>query len=261
MQMLRKALPILLMICFIICYVISSSTIIPVAIGIILSAWLMLNSRKNKTVENTDELKAQIEQEKKQSKAKANEIEKLAYELEETKKQNRRSSDFVVKVQETTSVQALGDRIINEVCSELVCSQGLFFICEQKEELDILKMISGYAYSPPPKEKPKGENGEDTEIVEQDDPITFEFGEGLTGEAAANKKVVHLENIPEGHLQIVSGLGASSKGSLLILPIVSGDKCIAVMELATFSGFSEHDIAFLTALMQNISAKMDSLTR
>jgi two-component system chemotaxis sensor kinase CheA len=43
-----------------------------------------------------------------------------------------------------------------------------------------------------------------------------------------------LYDIPEDYFNVVSGLGSAKPRFLLVVPVISGEACIAVLELAAF---------------------------
>lgn len=76
-----------------------------------------------------------------------------------------------------------------------------------------------------------------------DDPGTesFRMGTGLIGQSAAENRIFLLEQIPDHHIQITTGLGASNPNSILIVPIEHEGRVFGVLELASFTVFtSQH---------------------
>ena len=45
--------------------------------------------------------------------------------------------------------------------------------------------------------------------------IKYEFGEGLIGQSAASGNTLYVDDVPEGYIKIVSGLGSASPKYLL----------------------------------------------
>ena len=52
------------------------------------------------------------------------------------------------------------------------------------------------------------------------DAASFRLGEGLVGEAALDKRIFLIDNLPEEHIKVTSGLGVSSPRNLLVAPIL-----------------------------------------
>lgn len=61
----------------------------------------------------------------------------------------------------------------------------------------------------------------------------IEFGEGFTGAAAVEQRVLIIADIPENYVRFGSGLGSSVPSALLVIPICYGSETIGVVELAT----------------------------
>lgn len=121
---------------------------------------------------------------------------------------------------------------IKLISKKLEVSQGLFFITLKDEiEGDVLEVVAGYAYY---------KEGEGT--------LRYRFGEGLAGQAAKAKKIINIKNVPEGYIQIVSGLGGATPNSLLIVPLVYKGSTVGVIELAAFKQFDKE----LEELMKEI---------
>ncbi len=66
------------------------------------------------------------------------------------------------------------------------------------------------------------------------DPAPFKIGDGIPGQVAKNKTLMNLTSIPEGYLQIESGLGNASPDNLLIIPLLLNKETIGIIELASF---------------------------
>lgn len=65
-------------------------------------------------------------------------------------------------------------------------------------------------------------------------PASFTAGEGLNGQAVSDGVPMLVADLPEGYFQISSGLGASSKGYLYLLPVVKNGECKYLLEMITF---------------------------
>ncbi len=106
------------------------------------------------------------------------------------------------------------EKILSNFAKEFDIVQGLFFI--RKKGSNDFNISGKYAYF--------GET----------DPPEFKIGETLSGQAAFNKTILYVNEIPENYVTILSGLGSSSPRFLLIIPIVFNNETIAVIELASF---------------------------
>ena len=90
-------------------------------------------------------------------------------------------------------------------------------------------------------------------------PPPFFEGETMPGQVAKDKKLINISSIPPNYFTVVSGLGKSSPGNLLILPIIEKDETIAIIELATFVPYDknyEKTFEKLAALIGKIITKI-----
>ncbi len=81
----------------------------------------------------------------------------------------------------------------------------------------------------------------------------FKPGEGVIGQAALEKKMICLSNIPQDYLQIGSALGESVPQSIVALPLVHNGLLVAALELGTFKPFSDKELDFLNQAMEGIA--------
>jgi signal transduction histidine kinase len=67
------------------------------------------------------------------------------------------------------------------------------------------------------------------------DGRVFASGEGLVGQAAADQRVTIVNDVPEGYLDVRSGLGTAPPRSLVLVPTVAEGRVNGVLELGFFS--------------------------
>jgi len=73
----------------------------------------------------------------------------------------------------------------------------------------------------------------------------IEIGSGLVGQTYLDGEPVILKDVPASMIQISSGLGHSTPGSLCLVPLKYNTKIEAVLELAAFHVFEQYKIDFL----------------
>jgi len=88
----------------------------------------------------------------------------------------------------------------------------------------------------------------------------FRVGEGLVGQCAMEKTSILL-TAPKDYIRISSGLGEGPPACVLVLPIIHGERVLAVLELASFQAFSEREKALLEALLPTLAVSMEILDR
>jgi len=73
----------------------------------------------------------------------------------------------------------------------------------------------------------------------------FEIGDGLTGQVAKSGQPMIIDEIPEGYMKVMSGLGNAQPTSLLIFPLSNENNVEAIVEIAGFKPFEKKDLNFM----------------
>ena len=89
----------------------------------------------------------------------------------------------------------------------------------------------------------------------------FAPGESLAGQAAVERKVIALADIPADYIRIGSGLGESPPRVLAVVPIVTQDRVLAVVEVASFSVLTDQQRALLDDVSGMVALKLEVLQR
>jgi hypothetical protein len=142
----------------------------------------------------------------------------LSRESKSNQKDNK-SLDFsatarklVRKIQEETPMEQMGEDLLKQLAKELEIMSGIFYVRNK----NLFQAVSSYALANPR------------------EPYSFEEGEGLSGQAAANRQIMMLTNLPEEHLEVYSGLGKARPSYLAIVPLIHKEKTIAVLECSGY---------------------------
>ncbi len=110
---------------------------------------------------------------------------------------------------------------LNQLCESVQAGQGAIYLVQTEGGKKEVELKNGYA------------------LAVAETPPRFEFGEGLVGQVAASSKSVYIDEVPEGYINIISGLGTSSPRYLLIAPLTKGGEIKGVLEVATFQPIPE----------------------
>ncbi len=130
-------------------------------------------------------------------------------------------------------------KLLSLLAKEKEISQGIFYLVDNINNKDVLRVLSAYAY-------------ESTETGDR----TFEVGEGFPGQVAKDGTLINIFDVPDGYISIVSGLGKADPASLIIFPVIHNEKVIAVIELASFHRFTEEDEIFFTKFSTTVAEKI-----
>lgn len=128
---------------------------------------------------------------------------------------------------------------LNTLCQQLQAGQGAIYLVKQRDEKRSIELTHGFAVSAGESSAPH-----------------FEWGEGLIGQAAAGGKSLYLDEIPEGYITVVSGLGTASPRYLVIIPMKSGEQVKGVVEIATFSPIRQEQLSRLDEMVQVLVEKI-----
>jgi len=123
----------------------------------------------------------------------------------------------------------------------LQAGQGAIYQIVKKHEQTTANFVDGYAFA-----------------LEEGKTIHFDLGDGLIGQVAADGKIMHIDEVPEGYINIISGLGSSSPRYLLIVPIKQENEVLGIFELASFSPFDSARQKFAEQAAQVLAEKLSS---
>jgi len=135
-------------------------------------------------------------------------------------------------MREAKDISTLADQVLTQLCKYLNFPVGTLFILENQ----VLTRIGKYAYPA------------DSMLPDQ-----FKLGEGLIGQAALEKRVITLYDVPPDSITISSGLGQTPPSSLLIVPLIFNDQVIAVLEFGLLLGSILKEKRFLERVSESIA--------
>jgi signal transduction histidine kinase len=81
----------------------------------------------------------------------------------------------------------------------------------------------------------------------------IQLGEGIAGQAAAERILLSVTDLPEDYVRISSTLGNAVPRNVLALPFLHENRLVGVLELASFKEFSDEDMKFLNQISESIA--------
>ena len=78
-------------------------------------------------------------------------------------------------------------------------------------------------------------------------------GEGLVGQAAAEKKTIIFTEVPDDYIKVNSGLGNISPKNIILLPLLQDGSVKGVIEIGTIRQLSALDEQFLNMVAENLA--------
>lgn len=149
------------------------------------------------------------------------------------------SLDSIRSLMAGESKKALYQNFLQVVCDQLAAGQGALYEAYESEGIRKIRLIAGYALA-------VGEGSE----------VTYDFGEGLVGQSAAEGRTLFVDEIPEGYIKIISGLGTASPRYLLIVPVKKGNEVKGVIEIASFKDISEDQRTYVDEAVSVLTEKI-----
>ena len=89
-------------------------------------------------------------------------------------------------------------------------------------------------------------------------PKEFALGEGLAGQAAAERRMLEVK--AGDQVRISAGMGTLTVGKILFIPVVNKDETTGVIELATNAALSERQRALLDSLLPSVALSAEILS-
>src|SRR5687767_6195344 len=132
--------------------------------------------------------------------------------------------------------------ILSELTPLVNAQQAAFYVADQRSADPQLELLAGYAQR----------HGRSL-------PRKIAFGEGLVGQCAFEKKRIVLQQAPNDYIRIGSALGSAAPVNIVILPVLFEGQVKAVIELASFSKFSEIHQSFLDQLTESIGVVLHTI--
>jgi transcriptional regulator with GAF, ATPase, and Fis domain len=159
-------------------------------------------------------------------------LESANAELESQNWYNTGRSLLYEAIREAQDISMLADKVLMQLCKLLDFPVGTLFILED----ETLTRVGKYAFP------------SNTTLADR-----FKLGEGLVGQAALEKRVILVQDMPPDSLTISSGLGQVPPAGLLIVPLIYDEQVIGVMEFGLLKVEVETEKDFLTSVSESIA--------
>jgi hypothetical protein len=141
---------------------------------------------------------------------------------------------FINSASGSKDMKAFTDAFFKKLGKELGIMQAALYLKDRKQ--DSYRLFSGYA------------------LITGSVSESIAAGEGLSGQVAIDKKPLILSNLPPGYRVLDSGLGKGTPGYLYIIPVLQGNDCVAILELASFAKIHTSDKEIAELLMRELGS-------
>ncbi len=143
-------------------------------------------------------------------------------------------------MQKHRDLDAVTELIMDEIAPLVGAQYGTFFLAGSGADAPALRLIAGFGYQAHP-----------------DVPREFDVGQSLVGQVARTKKSIFIDRTPIHYVKISSSLGHAGPVNLIILPVLFEDHVLGVIELASFTPFTQVHRDFLDQLMETIGVNIN----
>ena len=143
--------------------------------------------------------------------------------------------------QVTSALENLARRIISELSEYAGAQVGAFYVREESGEG--LSLLASHAFT-----HRKGH------------AVRFMPGDGILGQAVLERKQVHVADLPEGYLQIASGLGEADARHLYVTPLMLEGEIKGAVELASIKVLGEGAMEYLRQAAPMITVALEAAT-
>jgi hypothetical protein len=142
------------------------------------------------------------------------------------------------------SIADMSEEVVRFMAKHLKAQQVSLFILNQDSDGKNKRLsLSGcYAYNR-------------KKFIDKD----IEIGEGLIGQCYLEKDHILLTEVPDGYTEITSGMGQSTPNCILIVPMIYNESVEAIIELASFHVFEQHEISFMERAGEFLSSSLSNV--
>ena len=152
---------------------------------------------------------------------------------------------FTSMLQGQRDLVRVGQMLLSELAPLVSAHQGVIYRSsdDQKEPgAPSLQLLAAYADD--------GKNGH---------PPSLEFGEGLVGQCAIEKRRLLVTDLPPNAIRVGSGLFSAPPRNVIVLPVLVEGQVKAVIELASLNLYTASHLAFLDQLTSSIGIVLNSI--
>ncbi|MCI5151023.1 MAG: HAMP domain-containing protein, partial [Candidatus Electrothrix sp. MAN1_4] len=136
-------------------------------------------------------------------------------------------------------ILTLSSHIIRQLAQFLHARMASLYLVDSKGDTMTLK--GSYAFH-----KRKGLNSR------------IQIGQGIAGQAALEKNMISVTDLPEDYVRINSTLGEAAPCNILAVPFLHEKKVLGVFEFASFTEFSDQQMDFLKNVTEQIAVAFRS---
>lgn len=136
------------------------------------------------------------------------------------------------------ALPALGQGVLNFLSRYIDAAVGALYVVQDGK----LQRVAEYAYDPEHLQSAR----------------SLEVGTGLVGQAALERRMMALEDLPAGYLKVTSALGDTTPRAVLIVPVEDSGLLNGVIELGFLRPLREQDSELLRRIAPGIGSAIEA---
>ena len=136
------------------------------------------------------------------------------------------------------ALPALGQGVLNFLSRYIDAAVGALYVVQDGK----LQRVAEYAYDPEHLQSAR----------------SLEVGTGLVGQAALERRMMALEDLPAGYLKVTSALGDTTPRAVLIVPVEDSGLLNGVIELGFLRPLREQDSELLRRIAPSIGSAIEA---
>ncbi len=135
--------------------------------------------------------------------------------------------------------EAIFTQVLAQLCRRVEASLATAYRTIRTDEHASIELFASYAYSVP-----------------EGNAVTYRFGEGLVGQVAKQGNGVIIDEVPDGYIKILSGLGRATPTYLMIHPLRCDESVVGVVEIASFTKFTTQQKEYVAMSLDRLALKL-----
>ena len=163
-------------------------------------------------------------------------------EIESQRQTKTIIAEIASGLQTADTTEAFAHALISTLVPALQGGCGALFLLD--EPTQCFQLAGGYSYQKRP-----------------DLMTSFPMGKGLVGQCGKERKPMILTDVPSDYIKITSTVGEASPRVLILIPLMSREQILGVLELASFTPLTDWSKALLNEVANTAALNLDVLLR
>ncbi|HSU56671.1 MAG TPA: GAF domain-containing protein, partial [Candidatus Dormibacteraeota bacterium] len=163
-------------------------------------------------------------------------------EIESQRQTKTIIADIASSLQTAETAEAFAQALMSRLVPALQGGCGALFLLH--EPTQCFELAGGYSYQKRP-----------------DLSTSFPMGKGMVGQCGKERRPIILTDVPADYIKIVSGIGEATPRIIVLVPLLSREQLLGVLELASFTPLTDATNALLNEVANIAAINLQLLLR